>query len=68
MTYTEYPESHSMAEPQSRLYDSNHKPPFKDALFVGLQHVCTPGLLIKAALGLAPAIASYIIGLALSFR
>lgn len=72
MTHTEHQESHNMA-PQSRLlYGLNDKPPFKDALFVGLQHVCaifipvcTPGLLITAALGLDPATASYILDMSL---
>lgn len=54
------------------LYGLNDKPPFKDALFVGLQHVCaifipvvTPGLLITGALGLDPAKSSYILGMSL---
>lgn len=54
------------------LYGLNDKPPFKDALFVGLQHVCaifipvvTPGLLITGALGLDPARSSYILGMSL---
>lgn len=54
------------------LYGLNDKPPFKDALFVGFQHVCaifipvcTPGLLITAALGLDPATSAYILGMSL---
>lgn len=54
------------------LYGLNDKPPFKDAFFVGLQHVCaifipvvTPGLLITGALGLDPARSSYILGMSL---
>jgi len=34
-------ESHSVAKPQYRLlYRLNDQPPFQDAMFVGLQHVC----------------------------
>lgn len=66
-------EMHGMAENQSPLlYGLNDKLTFKDRLFVGLQHVCallisicTPGLLITAALGLDPARASYILGMSL---
>lgn len=74
MAHTDiHQESHGIAEPQYRLlYGLNDKPPFKDALFVGLQHVCaifipvvTPGLLITGALGLDPAKASYILGMSL---
>lgn len=73
MAHTDIHQEHGIAEPQSRLlYGLNDKPPFKDALFVGLQHVsaifipvCTPGLLITAALGLDPAQASYILGMSL---
>ncbi len=62
-------ESHGVVEDTPRLlYGLNDKLPFKDALFVGLQHVCaifipvcTPGLLITGALGLDPARASYIL-------
>lgn len=73
MTHTHHQESHTVAESQSQLlYGLNDKPPFKDALFVGLQHVCaifipvcTPGLLITGALGLDSAKASYILGMSL---
>lgn len=63
------------APPETRsklLYGLNDKPPFQEALFVALQHVCaifipvvTPGLLITGALGLDPARASYILGMSL---
>lgn len=34
-------ESHSVAKPQYRLlYRSNDQPPFQDALFLRLEHVC----------------------------
>lgn len=73
MTHTDHQQTHTIAEPQSRLlYGLHDQPPFKDALFVGLQHVyaifipvCTLGLLIMAALGLDPARASYILGMSL---
>jgi len=74
MTQTDFhQESHGIAEPQSPLlYGLNDKPSFKDALFVGLQHVCaifipvcTPGLLITGALGLDGATSSYILGMSL---
>lgn len=74
MTQTDiHQESHGIAEPQSPLlYGLNDKPSFKDALFVGLQHVCaifipvcTPGLLITGALGLDGATSSYILGMSL---
>lgn len=71
MTHTEHQESHSMTPQSSLLYGLNDKPPFKDALFVELQHVCaifipvcTSGLLITGALGLDPA-TSYILGMSL---
>ncbi len=65
--------SHSTVDSRPRLlYGLHDKPPFKDALFVALQHVCaifipivTPGLLITGALGLDPAKASYILGMSL---
>lgn len=54
------------------LYGLNDQPPFKDALFVALQHVCaifipvmTPGLLIMSALGLDPNRSAYILGMSL---
>jgi xanthine permease XanP len=64
-------EAHSPEESLPRLlYALNDKPPFKDSLFVGLQHVCaifipvcTRGLLITTALGLDSARASYILGM-----
>lgn len=74
MTQTNiHQETHGIVENQSPLlYGLNDRPPFKDALFVGLQHVCaifvpvcTPGLLITGALGLDPAKASYILGMSL---
>jgi xanthine permease XanP len=74
MTQTDiHQESHAIAENQSPLlYGLNDKPPCKNALFVGLQHVCaifipvcTPRLSIAAALGLDPARASYILGMSL---
>jgi xanthine permease XanP len=73
MTHTDHPESHGVMEATPRLlYGLHDKPPFKDALFVALQHVCaifipvvTPGLLITGALGLEPAKASYIWGMSL---
>ncbi len=74
MTHTDvHQEGHSLVEFRSRLlYGLNDRPPFKDSIFVGLQHVCaifipivTPGLLITEALGLDPARASYILGMAL---
>ncbi len=70
MAHTDiHQEVHGLAASGPRLlYGLNDKPPFKDALFVGLQHVCaifipvcTPGLLITGALGLDPAQASYIL-------
>lgn len=64
--------SHLTTDLPKLLYGLHDKPPFKDALFVGLQHVCaifipivTPGLLITGALGLEPAKASYILGMSL---
>lgn len=60
MAHTDiHQEVHGLAASGPRLlYGLNDKPPFKDALFVGLQHVCaifipvcTPGLLITGALG-----------------
>ena len=59
--------------PKSKLlYGLNDKPPFKEALFVGFQHVCaifipvvTPGLLITGALGLDPNRTAYILGMSL---
>ncbi|KJH70822.1 solute carrier family 23 protein [Aliterella atlantica] len=74
MTQTDvHQESHGIVENQSPfLHGLNDKPPFKDALFVGLQHVCaifipvcTPGLPIAGALRLDPARASYILGMSL---
>lgn len=74
MAHTDiHQEAHSLGESLPRLlYGLNDKPPFKDSLFVGLQHVCaifipvcTPGLLITAALGLDSARASYILGMSL---
>lgn len=73
MAHTDIHEGHGTAGPPSRLlFGLNDKPPFKDALFVGFQHVCaifipvcTPALLITAALGLDPARASYILGMSL---
>ncbi|HEY9663942.1 MAG TPA: solute carrier family 23 protein, partial [Allocoleopsis sp.] len=54
------------------LYGLNDQPPFKDSLFVALQHVCaifipvvTPGLLITGALGLDPQKSAYILGMSL---
>jgi xanthine permease XanP len=65
-------DSHLSPDSPKLLYGLHDKPPFKDALFVGLQHVCaifipivTPGLLITGALGLDPAKASYILGMSL---
>ena len=65
-------DSHLSPDMPKLLYGLHDKPPFKDALFVGLQHVCaifipivTPGLLITGALGLEPAKASYILGMSL---
>ena len=73
MAHTDiHQEGHASADRPKLLYGLHDKPPFKDALFVGLQHVCaifipvcTPGLLITAALGLEPAKASYILGMSL---
>lgn len=74
MTQTDiYQEGHAIVENQSPLlYGLNDKPPFNNALFVGLQHVCalfipvcTPSLLITDALGLDPARARYILGMSL---
>ena len=74
MAHTDvHAEGHGIAEDAPRLlYGLHDKPPFKDALFVGLQHVCaifipvvTPGLLITGALGLPPDQASYILGMSL---
>jgi xanthine permease XanP len=52
------------------LYGLNDKPPAKDALFVGFQHVCaifipvaTPALLITGALGLDPKQTAYLLGM-----
>lgn len=74
MTHTEvHQTNNSTQESRSKLlYGLNDKPPFKEALFVALQHVCaifipvvTPGLLITGALELDPARASYILGMSL---
>lgn len=74
MTHTEVHQTNNTTqETRSKLlYGLNDKPPFKEALFVALQHVCaifipvvTPGLLITGALGLDPARASYILGMSL---
>jgi xanthine permease XanP len=52
------------------LYGLHDKPPFKDALFVGFQHVCaifipvaTPALLVTGALGLDPKQTAYLLGM-----
>ena len=75
MAHTDiHQESHAIGEPRRHrlLYGLHDKPPVKDALFVGLQHVCaifipvcTPALLITGALGLEPSKASYILGMSL---
>lgn len=74
MTHTDiHQANNNTQEIRSKLlYGLNDKPPFKEALFVGLQHVCaifipvvTAGLLITAALGLDLARASYILAMSL---
>ena len=75
MAHTDiHQESHAVGEPRRHrlLYGLHDKPPVKDALFVGLQHVCaifipvcTPALLITGALGLQPSESSYILGMSL---
>ena len=54
------------------IYGLNDKPPFANALFVALQHVCvifvpsvTPSIIIGRALGLDAASTSYLIGMTL---
>ena len=54
------------------IYGLNDKPPFTNALFVALQHVCvifvpsvTPSIIIGRALGLDAASTSYLIGMTL---
>jgi xanthine permease XanP len=74
MAHTEiHAPSEGTIVPKSKLlYGLNDKPPFKEALFVGFQHVCaifipvvTPGLLITGALGLDPNRTAYILGMSL---
>lgn len=71
MTHIEHQESHSMTFQSRLLYGLHDPPPFKDALLIELQHlctilifVCTSCLLITAALELDPA-TSYILGMSL---
>jgi xanthine permease XanP len=71
-TETHAPSEGTVQTRPKLLYGLNDKPPFKDALFVGFQHVCaifipvvTPALLVTGALGLDPNRTAYILGMSL---
>lgn len=73
MSHTEIHQEGSIAASLPKLlYGLNDKPPFSDAIFVALQHVCaifipivTPGLIIAGALKLDIPTTSYILGMSL---
>ena len=74
MTHTEVhsPSDNVTPSHPKLIYGLNDKPPFANALFVALQHVCvifvpsvTPSIIIGRALGLDAASTSYLIGMTL---